>query len=76
MRTRTSQDARRHARDRGLQNGEFHRGNVYALDLPADSIDVCLAHSMLETLAHPRDGLTEIKRTLKPGGVVGVACVE
>ncbi len=31
---------------------------------------------MLETLEHPVDGLIEIKRTLKAGGVLGVACVE
>jgi ubiquinone/menaquinone biosynthesis C-methylase UbiE len=69
-------DAQRHVRDHGLQNVEFHRGSLYALELPADSFDACLAHSMLETLAHPLDGLTEIKRTLKPGGIVAVACVE
>lgn len=31
---------------------------------------------MLETLDRPLDGLQEIKRTLKPGGVLGAACVE
>jgi hypothetical protein len=31
---------------------------------------------MLETLDRPLDGLAEIKRILKPGGVLGVACVE
>lgn len=31
---------------------------------------------MLETLDDPLDGLLEIKRVLKPGAVLGVACVE
>ena len=31
---------------------------------------------MLETLDRPLDGLIEIKRILKPGGVLGVSCVE
>jgi len=69
-------DARRHASEIGLENVEFRRGSVYALELPPDHFDACLAHSLLETLARPLDALTEIRRTLKPGGVLGVACVE
>jgi ubiquinone/menaquinone biosynthesis C-methylase UbiE len=69
-------DARRYASEHGLESVEFRRGSVYALDLPDDHFDACLAHSMLETLERPLDGLTEIKRTLRPGGIVGVACVE
>ena len=46
------------------------------LDLPTNEFDACLCHSMLETLDDPLKVLLEIKRTLKPGGVVAVACVE
>jgi ubiquinone/menaquinone biosynthesis C-methylase UbiE len=70
------EDARAYAVEHGLKNVEFRRGSVYALELPPDQFDACLAHSMLETLEPPLDALSEIKRTLKPGGVVGVACVE
>jgi len=59
-----------------LENVEFRRGSVYDLELPDDHFDACLAHSMLETLERPLDGLIEIKRVLKPDGVLGVACVE
>lgn len=69
-------DARRYASEHALENIEFRRGSIYALELPDDHFDACLAHSTLETLERPLDGLTEIKRALKPGGVVGVACVE
>jgi len=69
-------DARRYAVEHGLENVEFRRGSVYALELPNDHFDACLAHSMLETLERPLDALIEIKRTLKPGAIVGVACVE
>jgi SAM-dependent methyltransferase len=69
-------DARRYASEHGLENVEFRGGSVYALDLPDGHFDACLAHSMLETLERPLDGLTEIKRVLRPGGIVGVACVE
>jgi ubiquinone/menaquinone biosynthesis C-methylase UbiE len=69
-------EARRWAAEHQLENVEFRVGNVDALDFPADHFDACLCHSMLEMLDHPLDALIEIKRTLKPGGVVGVACVE
>ena len=69
-------DARRYASEHGLENVEFRRGSVYDLELPDDHFDAGLAHSMLETLQRPLDGLIEIKRVLKPGGVLGVACVE
>ncbi len=49
---------------------------MYGLDFPDDHFDACLCHSMLEMLEDPLAGLVEIKRTLKPGGVLGVACVE
>ena len=49
---------------------------AHALDFPADDFDACLCHSMLEALEKPLYGLSEIRRALKPGGVLGVACVE
>jgi SAM-dependent methyltransferase len=69
-------DARRWAADHQIDKVEFRVGSVDALDFPANHFDACLCHSMLETLDHPLDALIEIKRTLKPGGVIGVACVE
>jgi SAM-dependent methyltransferase len=69
-------DARRYASEHGLENVEFRRGSIYDLELPEGHFDACLAHSMLETLERPLDGLIEIERVLKPGGVLGVACVE
>ena len=51
-------------------------GDVYALDLPDGCFDACLCHSTVETLDRPVDGLLEMKRVLRPGGVLGVACVE
>jgi ubiquinone/menaquinone biosynthesis C-methylase UbiE len=69
-------DARAHAEALGVGNVEFRVGDVYGLDLPDGAFDACLAHSMLETLERPVDGLREIHRVLKPGGVIGVASVE
>ena len=69
-------DARHYAAEHEIKNVEFRVGSVYGLDFPDDHFDACLCHSMLETLDRPLDGLTEIRRILKPGGVLGVACVE
>lgn len=69
-------DARTHARRSGIDNVEFREGSVYALAFPDRQFDACLAHSMVETLDRPVDALAEIRRVLKPGGVVGVASVE
>jgi ubiquinone/menaquinone biosynthesis C-methylase UbiE len=69
-------DARHYAAEHEIKNVEFRVGSVYGLDFPDDHFDAGLCHSMLETLDRPLNGLIEIKRILKPGGVLGVACVE
>jgi ubiquinone/menaquinone biosynthesis C-methylase UbiE len=69
-------DARAYAEALGIENVEFRVGDACGMDLPDEAFDACLAHSMLETLERPVDGLREIHRVLKPGGVVGVASVE
>jgi ubiquinone/menaquinone biosynthesis C-methylase UbiE len=69
-------DVRRYAAAHQIENVEFRVGSVYRLDFPVGNFDACLCHSMIETLNQPLDGLIEIKRILKPGGVLGVACVD
>lgn len=69
-------DAQQYAQQHGMTTIEFRVGNVYALEFPAAQFDAALCHSVLEMLDRPLAALAEIKRTLKPGGVLGVACVE
>ena len=69
-------DARSYALDHDISNVEFRMGSVYRLEFPSDHFDACLCHSVLEALERPHDALVELRRTLKPGGVLAAASVE
>lgn len=58
------------------ENVTFQQGSVYELPFADGEFDAAFAHSMLETLERPVDALAELRRVLRPGGVVGVASVE
>lgn len=65
--------ARAHADRRGLHNVRFEVGSVYHLKHAAGDFDAALAHTLLMHLSDPLRALQEIRRVLKPGGVVGIA---
>ncbi len=69
-------DAETYARVHAIGNVDFCVGDVYGLDFADNSFDACLCHSVVETLDRPQDALLEVKRVLKPGGVLGIADVE
>ena len=69
-------DARAHAEEHGISNVEFREGSIYELDVPDASIDVCTLCSMMETLDDPLAGLAEVRRVLKPGGLLGASSIE
>ena len=50
----------------------FATADVYALDRPDGSFDVAHAHQVLQHLTDPVAALTEIRRVLVPGGLLGV----
>lgn len=70
------QAANRSAGLLGTENADFSVGDAYALDVPDSRADAVLAHSVLEALDRPAEALAEMKRVLKPGGVVAAASVE
>ena len=70
------EEASRYAAEHSVANVSFVSGNVFSLDFPDDSFDACLCHSLLEAVDRPLSALLEIARVLRPGGVLGAACVE
>ena len=69
-------DARVYAAEHGISNVEFREGSIYGLDQPDTSVDVCTLCSMMETLDDPLAGLAEVRRVLKPGGLIGASSIE
>jgi SAM-dependent methyltransferase len=69
-------DARVFAAKHRIDNVEFLEGSIYELDFPDASIDVCTLFSMMETLDDPLAGLAEVRRVVKPGGLVGASSIE
>jgi SAM-dependent methyltransferase len=69
-------DARAYAAEHGIDNVEFLEGSIYELDVPDASIDICTLFAMLETLDDPLTGLAEVRRVMKPGGLLGASSIE
>lgn len=69
-------EARGYAERRGITNVSFQQGTIFHLEFDDAQFDVATCLSMLETLDDPVEGLVEVKRTLKPGGVIAVSSVE
>jgi SAM-dependent methyltransferase len=53
-------------------NVSFATGDVYALDVPDASFDVVHAHQVLQHLTDPVAALGELRRVLRPGGLLAV----
>ena len=51
---------------------EYRTGDVYRLDLPDGSFDVVHAHQVLQHLSDPAAAVAEMRRVLRPGGLLAV----
>jgi ubiquinone/menaquinone biosynthesis C-methylase UbiE len=61
------------ARDHEIANVAFHAATVYHLPYADSSFDSAFACAVLQHLAAPLAALKEMRRVLKPGGVIGIA---
>ncbi|MGH3822154.1 MAG: methyltransferase domain-containing protein [Pseudonocardiaceae bacterium] len=57
----------------GAENLWFEQGSGYDLPVPSGSVDVAFAHALFEHLGRPADALAELRRVLRPGGVLAVS---
>ena len=64
--------ARAAAAARGLEHVRFAVGSVYELPFADASVDVALAHTVLQHLSEPLRALKEMRRVLGPGGIAAV----
>jgi ubiquinone/menaquinone biosynthesis C-methylase UbiE len=65
--------ARAHAETSDCTNVRFEVADVCALPFADATFDAAFAHALLQHLPFPLDALKELRRVLKPGGVIGVA---
>ncbi len=64
--------ARALARDLSVGNVTFRQGDIFALPFEDDSFDVVFSQTVLFHVPHPEKALAEIKRVLRPGGLVAL----
>jgi len=67
--------ARRNAAEAGTQNAHFLKGQIEAIPLPADSVDVVISNCVINLSGDKPAVLREMARVLRPGGHVGVSDV-
>ncbi len=68
--------ARENAANLGVANVTFESGDVYDLPYQDDRFDAVFSHAMLEHMHDPIAVLAEMRRVLKPGGLVGIRSID
>ena len=60
------------ASDKNVRNVSFQTGDVYQLSFPDEYFDVVYANTVLEHLKEDGKGLMEMRRVLKPSGIIAM----
>ncbi len=68
--------ARENAAKLGLTNVKFESGSGYELPYQDNLFDAVFSHAMLEHIHDPLAVVKQIHRVLKPGGLIGIRCVD
>ncbi len=65
--------ARKNQRDSGLENVEFLKGEIEAIPMPDESVDVVISNCVINLSADKTKVLAEAFRVLRPGGRFAVS---
>lgn len=62
--------ATNNAKKKQLTNIDFVHGNLYSIPFPDNTFDAAFAHTVICNLHDPVAALKEMKRVVKPGGII------
>jgi SAM-dependent methyltransferase len=65
--------ARRNAAEAGMRNVHFLKGEIEAIPLPAESVDVIISNCVINLSVDKPAVLLEMARVLAPGGRIGIS---
>jgi ubiquinone/menaquinone biosynthesis C-methylase UbiE len=68
--------ARQRAIEDDAENVQFEAGDAYQLSFSDNSFDALFSHNVLEHIPEPSKALQEMRRVLKPGGIIGVRDID